>query len=827
MKVSYNWLKEYVDINVTPEKLAEFLTMRSFEVENIAYQGEGLDGVVVGEILNIKKHPNADKLNISEVDVGEKKPRQIVFGQMAKIEIGLKVPVALASTVLPGNKKIEKSKLRGELSEGMLCLDQELGLLEEGISITFFDKSVKNGTPIKKALGLDDVIFDLDILPNRAHDCLSHIGVARECAAIISSKFKVQGSRLEEERKRKIEDFAKVEIKDKKLCPRYTARVITNIQVKDSPQRMKNRLKPLGVRPINNIVDITNYVMLEYGQPLHTFDADSLTSYKSVANIIVRKAKKNETIITLDGKRRKLDQDMLIIADRKRPIAIAGIMGGKNTEVNKKTKTIILESANFEPINIRKTSRKLGLKSGASDRFEKGLDPNLASLALDRAAYLIQKLAGGEIVQGTVDIYPKKVRSKIINLSLEKTAHLLGVKIGKDKIIRILKSLEFEVKQKGDRLQVKVPAFRLDVNIPEDLIEEIARLYQYDNIPAMIPKAELSPPTTDKVLYWGNIARDILTNNSFTEVYNYSFVGDKELTDLKMTTTDHLEIINPSSKDQKYLRISLVPNLLKNIKNNLRNFDEFRIFEIGHTYRNVKCQMSNVKCLEEKKMLAGAIVGEKNREQLFYEIKGVVESLMERLGINQQLTINNRAVAKAAMARRRQQSIINPIWHPGRLAIIKARGKILGIIGEIHPQILSRVGVKTRVAMFDLDLETLASLATKEKKYQPIIKFPQIILDLAIVVDAKTLVQDIQNAIYKTDVNLIKKVELFDIYQNKKLGKNKKNLAFHIIYQSNTHTLTQDEAEIVHSRIVKRLEKKFKAEIRKGPASAKATAGKE
>jgi len=812
MKVSCNWLKEYVNIKLSPEELAHSLTMQSFEVEGIEKLSSNLNKVIVGQIRNIKKHPNADRLHLVNVDIG-KKTLTIVCGA-PNIKKDQKVPVALVGAVLSNGVKIKGTKIRGIKSQGMLLAEDEMGTGNDHKGICILDSKLKIGGSVAQALNLNDTILNLDILPNRAHDCLSHIGVAREVAAITSAKCKVQSAKLEENKKIKIKDFIKVEVRDKKVCPRYTARVITNIQVKDSPQRMKNRLKSLDIRPINNIVDITNYVMLEYGQPLHTFDADSLTSYKSVANIIVRKAKKNETIITLDGKRRKLDQDMLIIADRKRPIAIAGVMGGKNTEVNRKTKTVILESANFEPINIRKTSRKLGLKSEASDRFEKGLDPNLASLALDRAAYLIQKLAGGEIVQGTIDIYPKKVRSKIINLSLEKTAHLLGVKIEKNKIIRILKSLEFEVKQKGDKLQVKIPTFRLDVNIPEDLIEEIARLYQYDNIPAVTPKAELSPPATDKVLYWGNIARDMLTNNSFTEVYNYSFVGGKELTDLKMTTTDHLEIINPSSKDQKYLRISLVPNLLKNIKNNLRNFDGFRIFEIGHTYKKTKNEKRKTKNSEEKKMLAGAIVGEGNKGQLFYETKGIVELLMEKLGINHQLTINN------------QQSTINPIWHHGRSVIIKARNKILGIIGEIHPQILSRVGIKTRVAMFDLDFETLASLATKEKKYQPIIKFPQITLDLAIVVDAKTLVQDIQNAIYKTDMNLIKKVELFDIYQNKKLGKNKKNLAFHIIYQSNTHTLTQDEAKESHNKIVKKLEKKFKAEIRKGPASAEATADK-
>ncbi|MCK5722103.1 MAG: phenylalanine--tRNA ligase subunit beta, partial [Gammaproteobacteria bacterium] len=327
MKISYNWLKEYVDINVTPEKLAELLTMHSFEVENIIYQGEGLDGVVVGEVLEIKKHPNADKLSISKVDVGEKEPRQIIFGQMAKMEVGLKVPVALAPTVLPGNKKIEKSKLRGELSEGMLCLDQELGLLKEGVSITFFDKDIKNGIPIKKALGLDDVIFEIDILPNRAHDCLSHLGVAREVAAIL--KLEIGNWKLEIGNCPNLD----IEIKDNNLCKRYSVAVVKNVEIKNSPAWLKSKLESCGVRSINNIVDITNFVMLSHGQPMHAFDADKLNG-----KIIVRCAKKGEKILALDDETYKLNESDLVIADEKNPIAIAGVMGGLITAVDENTK---------------------------------------------------------------------------------------------------------------------------------------------------------------------------------------------------------------------------------------------------------------------------------------------------------------------------------------------------------------------------------------------------------------------------------------------------------------------------------------------------------
>ena len=599
MKISYNWLKEFVEINISSEKLAEVLTMRSFEVENIIHQGEGLDGVVVGEILEIKKHPNADKLSVAKVAVGEKEPRQIIFGQMAKIEVGFKVPVALAPTVLPGNKEIKKAKLRGELSEGMLCLDQELGISKEGVSITFFDKSVKNGTPLKKVLNLDDVIFEIDILPNRAHDCLCHLGVAREVAAITGEKLRIPNCHCEGEAQSnpvttreesnygiaspaaRNDSVLNIKIEDENLCKRYSAAVVKNVEIKNSPVWLKSKLESCGVRSINNIVDITNFAMLVFGQPMHAFDADKLKSrmksktelssetleLSSVldANIIVRKAKKGESILALDEEKYKLTENDLVIADEKNPIAIAGVMGGMETAVDESTKNIIFEAANFGSAKIRKTAQRLKLSSESSYRFEREIDPEMTMSSLNKAIEMAGDLAGGKTEENIIDIYPNPVKKKELEFEFKRIENLLGVEVAEKEVMRILESLDFEVVIDNEILKIKVPTYRIDIERVNDIIEEISRIYGYDNIPEVAPEVEMKSVASDKILALEKDLRTISEGFGFCEIYNYSFVSEKDISNLGLRIEDHLELQNPLSEEHKFLRMSVLPYLLKNV----------------------------------------------------------------------------------------------------------------------------------------------------------------------------------------------------------------------------------------------------------------------
>ncbi|MCK4591825.1 phenylalanine--tRNA ligase subunit beta [Candidatus Parcubacteria bacterium] len=807
MKISYNWLKEYVEINISPEKLAEVLTMHSFEVENIIYQGEGLDGVVVGEILEVKKHSDADKLSIAKVDVGEKEPRQIIFGQMAKIEVGLKVPVALAPTILPGDKKIEKSKLRGELSEGMLCLDQELGLLKEGVSITFFDKDVKNGTLIKKALNLDDVIFEIDILPNRAHDCLNHLGVAREIAVLLESRIKNQESRINL-KKLKSDELLKVKIENEELCRRYSATIVRNIEVKESPRWLKNRLESCGVKSINNIVDITNYVMLAYGQPMHAFDADKINSKFQIPNskqitnskskttkIIIRKAKKGESILALDDETYKLNENDLVIADDKNPIAIAGVMGGKKTAVNENTKNIIFESANFECANIRKTSKRLKLSSESSYRFEREIDPEITMLVMMKAIEMAGDLAGGKVEKNIIDIYPNPVKKKEIEFNFEKIKNLLGVEVAEKKVVRILESLDFEAAIKNEIIKVKVPTFRIDVERANDIIEEIGRIYGYKNIPEIAPEVEMKSVLSDKMLSLEKDLRIISEGLGFCEIYNYSFVSEKDVNSLGLKIEDHLELQNPLSEEHKFLRTSILPYLLKNVEKNLKYKDGFALFEMGRVYLK-----NNNKLPNEKRIFAGVVADKNIKDSLFYELKGQLDVLFSRLGINE-LTYKEIKSAES-------------FWHEGRSAEIIYQNKTIGKIGEIHPNVSSAFNIETRVSYFEIYEEELLKFYSKEKHYQKINKFPSVELDLSVVFDESVKWDDIKKAIFGVNNKLIKNIQPFDIYRGKSLGENKKSIAFRIFYQAEDRTLKDEEVLIIQDNVIGELGK-MGGEIRK------------
>ena len=635
----------------------------------------------------------------------------------------------------------------------------------------------------------NDFILDIDIRPNRAGDCFSHIGVARECAAIIKSKFKSLEKDLQEDKDFQAKDLVKVDVREN-ACLRYTARVLTDIKVGESPEWLKEKLNVCGLQSINNIVDAVNYVMLEMGQPLHAFDLSKLKEKK----IIVRFAKEGEKIISLDNQEFNLNRKILVIADEKSPIAIAGIKGGKGPEIDSETNTLVLESANFDSKTIRNASRFLKLKTDASFRFEHGLDVNLTEKAINRAAQLIQEITKCRIASGVVDFYPRKILPKVVGLKIEKVKSLLGIDISQKEIIHILKRLDFKVLEEMEgAIKVEVPTSRIDVSLPEDLIEDIGRIYGYENIPIVLPKADLASPKRNLNVFWEDFTKDILKENGFTEVYNYSFVNQEQVDVFGYKQSILFELENPLSQNQKYLCPSLIANLLKNVKDNFRYFDSFNIFEIGKVSKKP----------EEKRALTGLIAQKKGQES-FYSLKGVIDVLFEKMGITDYYYDDYQATP--------EESNIS-IWNIKKSAEIKINDKEVGFIGYISNNILKLLGINGQVVMFDIDFEKLQQLTIEEHEYQPICPYPSAVRDLSILVPEEVRVIEILNIINRVGGELISDVDLFDIYEND--DDQRKSLAFHIIYQAQDRTLSSEEIDQLQNKIVENLEKNLNWEIRK------------
>ena len=656
----------------------------------------------------------------------------------------------------------------------------------------------------------DDWLMDIDILPNRMPDCSSHLGVAREITVLTGAKLKEDKHKLTEAKNLKAKDFVKVEVKNAKDCPRYTARVVTDVKVGPSPKWIQDRLIVCGLRPINNIVDITNYVMLETGQPLHAFDGLKLVQKK----IIVRRAKKptvhtqGEKIITLDEGKYDLRKEILVIADAKLPIAIAGIKGGKEPEIDNRTKLVVIESANFNQSVIRRGSQKLNLRTDASLRFEAGIDPNLTEFAINRVASLMEKVTGGKIAKGLIDVYPKKFFPRRIRLNLDYVKSLLGVEIPKKEIINILSKLEFKIyKAQSSKLEVVVPTRRLDVSIPEDLIEEIGRVYGYQKIPAIFPRTTLIPPVRNFDRIWEELARNSLKEAGFSEVYNYSFIGEKQKETFSYLDRELIEIENPISNEQKYLRPSLIPDLLRNVRDNFRYFEEVRLFELGKVYTKERRKLKNQKIIE-KRMLAGLIAKKETSRQSdeFYQLKGAIDSLLNKLGISDIWYDSYKPTPS--------ESKIS-LWQKGKAAEIKINQTEIGFLGSISPKILGDLKIKAPIFLFDLDFELLLKFALEEQEFRPISRYPAAVRDLAILVPLQIRVEEVLNRIEIAAGPLLRDIDLFDIYEGEELPEGKKNLAFHLIYQAEDRTLPSKEIDNIHSRIIKSLEEEPEWQVRK------------
>jgi len=634
-----------------------------------------------------------------------------------------------------------------------------------------------------------DFVLNIDILPNRAADCFSHWGIAREISAILNVKSQIPEVKITENKRIKAKNFIAIENKNRNACQRYTARVMTNVKVSSSPQWLKERLKVCGLQSINNIVDIANYVMLETGQPLHVFDREKLEGNK----IIVRFAKTGEKFVSLDDEKYDLDGDILVIADAKKPVAIAGIKGGKGPGITSKTKNIVIESANFDSQLIRKGSRKTGLRTDASLRFEHGIDPNLTETAINRVVYLIQKISNGEIAAGLVDVYPKKVFPKTIKLNLDYLRSLLGIEIKEKEVKDILKRLGFQVFG-SKNLTVKVPTRRMDVSIPEDLIEEVGRIVGFYKITSVFPISSLVPPKRNLDIFWEDMTKNILKEGGFTEVYNYSFFGDGEAKLFGYNKKELIELENPVNEEQKYLRASLIPNLLKDVEKNFRQFKEIKIFELGKTFRKTKT-------LEEKRMLTGLVSGDS-----FYELKGAVDLLLNKLGISDIFYDQYQATPEESKY---------SVWYPQKSAEIKVGGEEIGFLGEISSKVVENFKIKGKVVLFDIDFEKLQKLCSEETIYQPVSRYPAAVRDLAVLVPHQTRVEEVLNKIETVGGKLVSDIDLFDIYEGEEIPGGKKNLAFHIIFQAEDRTLFSKEIEELQNKIIKALEENPEWEVRK------------
>lgn len=787
MKVPYKWLLDYVDIDKDINEVGDALTLSGSKVEEIIETGKEVNKVVTGKILKLEKHPDADKLTICQVDVGAE-TIQIVTAATNMKENDV-VPVALHGSTLADGTKIKKGKLRGVESNGMFCSEEELGLAEEGTAhgLMILPSDTPLGVEAKELLGINGGVIDFEITSNRA-DCFSVYGIAREAAATYGLPLKKVETSFKEDGDN-INNYLKVEVKDD-LCRRYAARMIKNVKIKESPDWIKQRLEEAGVRPINNIVDITNYVMLELGQPLHAFDYRDIEDKK----IVVRRAEDGENFVTLDEAERKLDSSMLVIADGKRAVAVAGVMGGLNSEVKDDTTTVVFECANFNGANVRITSKKLGLRTESSSRFEKDLDPNLVEETLGRVLNLVEKLEAGDVVGGVIDIYPEPVKPHNIEVSPEWINGFLGIDIEGKRMKEILESLEMKVSGE-DILKIEVPTFRQDVKIKQDVAEEVVRIYGYDVIPSIriVGEAVEAAWTREQKLL--KAVKNTMVSCGLSEAMTYSFVSPKTFDDIEVPKDSELRrvvtISNPLGEDFSIMRTTAIPSMMECLsKNYKRDNKEAYLFDVARVYIPGDEKLPN----EIDKLVIG-MYGDAD----FYILKGIVEDLLLSLGI-EKYDIERESA--------------NPTFHPGRTARLMIRRKDAGVFGEIHPNVLENYGIEDRVYVAELNLSLIFEASKLERKYKTLPKFPAVTRDIAMLVKDEVTVGEIENIIMRSGKELIESVKLFDVYKGKQIPDGTKSVAYSLSYRAADRTLKDAEVNAVHDKIVKNLSEKLGAQLR-------------
>ena len=789
MLVSYNWLKQYTNVEDNANALAEKITRGGIEVEGVEYLAEEISNVVVGYVVSKEKHPDAEKLNVCQVNVGEEENLQIVCGA-PNVDAGQYVIVAKVGAKLPGIK-IKKAKLRGVESQGMICSLAELGLsksvvpknYQEGIYV--FETEQELGSDVVEVLGLNDYILDLSITPNRA-DALSMRGLTYELGALYNNK--VDFKDVEKE-----ENYEATSLQvaiESDSCRNYVGQVVKNVEVKSSPLWLQTRLMNSGIRPINNIVDITNYVLLEFGQPMHAFDKDLVGD-----KIVVRDAKEGEVLETLDGEERKLQTTDLVITDGTRAIALGGVMGGKNTEVSEETKNIILESAYFNPTSVRRTSAAHGLRSDSSARFEKGIDPNMQKAALARAVELILELCPNAVVESSVGIV-KKEEEKVVEITTSYINNYLGITLSTEEIVAILEGLSFAVEVTGENLVVKVPTRRPDISIKQDLVEEVIRIYGYDNLASTLPK--FSKTTKGGLTYSQRMVRDlraVYASLGFNDTINYSLVSEEEATQYTLEDHHKVRLLMPMTETHSTLRQSLVPGLLNTVQYNVaRKQKDLKLLEIGRVFFGSGDDNIQPK---ETLYLSAALTGEERATKWlkesssldFFAAKGYLEVAFDRLGLDEKVTYKKSTLEG---------------MHPGRFAEVYLGEKRIGFIGEVHPQVADKLGLNTTY-VFEINLDEVISESKVKSKYEEVTKYPEITRDIAMLVDVKDEYQNIYNVIESVNSKLITNVELFDLYAGAELLVGKKSLALTITYSDKQKTLTDEEVTAVHDKVLSAL----------------------
>ena len=786
MLVSYNWLKQYTNVEDNANALAEKITRGGIEVEGVEYLAEEISNVVVGYVVSKEKHPDAEKLNVCQVNVGEEENLQIVCGA-PNVDAGQYVIVAKVGAKLPGIK-IKKAKLRGVESQGMICSLAELGLsksvvpknYQEGIYV--FETEQELGSDVVEVLGLNDYILDLSITPNRA-DALSMRGLTYELGALYNNK--VDFKDVEKE-----ENYEATSLQvaiESDSCRNYVGQVVKNVEVKSSPLWLQTRLMNSGIRPINNIVDITNYVLLEFGQPMHAFDKDLVGD-----RIVVRDAKEGEVLETLDGEERKLQTTDLVITDGTRSIALGGVMGGKNTEVSEETKNIILESAYFNPTSVRRTSAAHGLRSDSSARFEKGIDPNMQKAALARAVELILELCPNAVVESSVGVV-NKVDDKVVEITTSYINNYLGIILSTEEIVAILEGLSFKVEASGEDLVVKVPTRRPDISIKQDLVEEVIRIYGYDNLASTLPK--FSKTTKGGLTYSQRMVRDlraVYASLGFNDTINYSLVSEEEATQYTLEDHHKVRLLMPMTETHSTLRQSLIPGLLNTVQYNVaRKQKDLKLLEIGRVFFGSGDDNIQPK---ETVYLSAALTGEERSTKWlkesstldFFAAKGYLEVVFERLGLEEKVTYKKSTLEG---------------MHPGRFAEVYLGEKRIGFIGEVHPQVADKLGLNTTY-VFEINLDEVISEGKVKPKYEEVTKYPEITRDIAMLVDVKDEYQNIYNVVESVNSKLITKVELFDLYVGAELLVGKKSLALTITYSDKQKTLTDEEVTAVHDKVL-------------------------
>lgn len=810
MQVSIKWLKDYIDFTETPEQLADKLTMAGIPVENVVDPGEGLEKVVTGRIEKLEPHQNSDHLQICTMNVGLAENIIIVTGAQNVAE-GQVVPVAMVGAHLPNGMKISKGKLRGVASNGMLCSAQELKLdleklpEEQKTGIFILPSDTPVGIPAKDVLGLNDVVLEFELTANRA-DCFSVFGLVREIAAITGNKPHFPEIKVNEDDNTKLNDIFSVEIADPDLCSRFSTRMLKNVKIGPSPEWMQQRLEGAGIRSINNVVDVTNFVMIELGHPMHAYDYDKITGKK----LIARRAIEGEELHTLDDTSRKAKGEMLVIADSEKAAGLAGIMGGFETEITDTTTTVVLESADFYGPCIRRTARACGLSSEASGRFERGVDSETTIKALDRAAQLLQEMGACTVCEGIVDVYPNPKQANYVTFTPEQINNHLGTNIAKDVMLNIITSVGFDVtKDENDEITVKVPSWRNDVTCMADISEEIARLHGFDKIKSTLPNGVSMQGTQSAKQTFIDKVKASLSSQGLYETISFALTNEETFNKLNIPQDSPLRkavpIMNPLSDEYPLVRTTLLSSIFDNLARNLaRKNDDVALFEVGSVFFPKALPVTELP--DEVVKIAGAITGRRNAQGWnqtndmvdFYDAKGIIEELLANLRVTRYTVETGTHYA----------------MHPGKTALFKKGRDVIATVGEVHPAVLSAYGITKPVYIFELDATIVMKYMAKDLKYKALPKYPATSRDLAMLVDIDVNAADIEKAMTKAAGQNLTQITLFDVYTGKQVEEGKKSLAFSLTFQSNDKTLTDAEIDPAIEKIVAKLQKDFNANLR-------------